>query len=50
MKASFSNASGKNSMWDVKEAVPPNIPGPLGNEADLRLFVDSSHANDKVAQ
>ena len=32
---------------DVKEAIPPDMPKPLGKDVDLRLFVDSSHANDK---
>jgi len=33
---------------DVKEALPPDMPKPLGKEVDLRLWVDSSHANDKT--
>ena len=32
---------------DVKEELPPNMPKPLGKDVDLRLYVDSSHANDK---
>ena len=32
---------------DVKEDLPPDMPKPLGKEVDLRLWVDSSHANDK---
>jgi hypothetical protein len=32
---------------DVKEELPPDMPDPLGNEVDLILEVDSSHANDK---
>ena len=31
---------------DVKEAIPPNAPEPRGKEVVLRLFVDSSHADD----
>jgi len=39
--------------WDgyygnVKEEMPPDMPEPLGKDVDLRLFVDASHANDKV--
>ena len=32
---------------DVKEELPTDMPKPLGKEVDLRLYVDSSHANDK---
>ena len=32
---------------DVEEELPPDMPKPLGKEVDLRLYVDSSHANDK---
>jgi len=31
---------------DVKEVVPPNAPEPHGEDADLRMFVDSNHAGD----
>ena len=33
---------------DVKEELPPNMPKPLGKEVDVVMFVDASHANDKV--
>ena len=33
---------------DVKEALPPNAPEPLGKEVELRMFVDSDHAGDKA--
>ena len=33
---------------DVKEATPPNAPEPRGKEIDLRIFVDSDHAGDKL--
>jgi len=33
---------------DVKEELPPDMPKPLGDIVDLRLYVNSSHANDKV--
>lgn len=29
--------------------IPLNAPTPQGNEVELGLFVDSSHANDKVS-
>ena len=35
---------------DVKEAIPPNAPEPSGKEVDLRIFVDSYHAVDKLAR
>ena len=37
-----------NFYGDVKEELPPDMPEPLGMEVDLRLYVDSSHANDKA--
>ena len=43
----FPDHEWKNFYGEVKEAVPPNAPKPLGREVDLRLFVDSSHADDK---
>ena len=33
---------------DVQEEMPPDMPKPLGKDVDVRLFVDASHANDKV--
>ena len=35
---------------DVKEALPPNAPKPLGREVELRMFVDSDHAGDKASR
>ena len=35
---------------DVKEAIPPNAPDPRGKEFDLRIFVDSYHAGDKLTK
>ena len=37
-----------NFYGEVTEELPPDMPEPLGREVDLRLFVDSSHANDKL--
>ena len=39
--------------WDkfygeVKEALPPDMPEPLGQPVVTRLYVDASHANDKT--
>ena len=35
---------------DVKEALPPNAPKPLGKEVELCMFVDSDHAGDKASR
>ena len=35
---------------DVKEAMPPNAPKPLGKEVEMRMFVDSDHAGDKATR
>jgi hypothetical protein len=32
---------------NVEEAIPPNMPPPLGNEVDLRMMVNSDHAGEK---
>ena len=32
---------------DVMEAIPLNSPEPLGNEVDIRMYVDSDHAGDQ---
>jgi hypothetical protein len=32
---------------NVEEAIPPNMPPPLGKDVDLRMMVDSDHAGDK---
>ena len=44
------NHEWKSFYGDVKEAIPLNAPEPRGKEVDLRLFVDSDHANDKLAR
>jgi len=38
----------ENVYGDIKEELPPDMPKPLGKDVDLRLYVDSSHATDKV--
>lgn len=35
---------------DVKEAMPPNAPKPLGKEVELRMFVDLDYAGDKTTR
>ncbi len=32
---------------NVEEAIPPNMPPPLGKDVDLRMTVDSDYARDK---
>ncbi len=34
----------------MEEAIPPNMPPPLGKEVDLHMMVDSDHAGDKRTQ
>jgi hypothetical protein len=35
---------------DIKEMIPPGAPVPRGKEVDLRLFVDSDHAGEKITR
>ena len=35
---------------DLKEEIPPNAPEPRGKEVDLRIIVDSDHAEDKLTR
>ena len=42
----------KNHKWfdfygNVKEAIPPNIQEPRGEDIDLRMYVDRNNARDK---
>ncbi len=32
---------------DVTEAIPTNMPTPLGKDIDIRMIVDSDHAGEK---
>ena len=48
--SSFQEHDWLNFYGDVKEALPPNAPEARGKEVDLRLFVDSDHAGDKLAR
>lgn len=46
--STFKECDWKSFYGDVSEAIPPNAPPPRGKEdIDLRLFVDSDHANDQ---
>jgi hypothetical protein len=43
----FVKCDWKEFYGDVKEPIPPNVPEPLGKEVDVKLCVDSSHADDQ---
>ena len=45
--SSFKDCDWKQYYGNAKEAIPPNAPEPRGKEVDIRLFVDSDHANDQ---
>ena len=34
----------------MKEVIPPNAPETRGKEVDLRIFVHSDHAGDKITR
>ena len=46
-RSAFKECDWKAFYGDVKEAIPPNAPKPRGKDVDIRLFVDSDHANDQ---
>ena len=46
-RSKFMKRDWDNFYGDVKEAIPEDMLEPLGRDVDLRLYVDSSHANDK---
>ena len=46
--ANFKECDWREFYGDIKEPIPPNAPPPRGKEVDLRLFVDSDHAGDKL--
>ena len=46
----FKECDWRDFYGEVKEAIPPNAPVPRGKEIDLRLFVDSDHAGDKLTR
>jgi len=47
-KSIFTSHNWKELYGDVQEAIPPNAPTPLGKDVDLRMYVDSDHAGDKI--
>jgi hypothetical protein len=48
--SNFKECDWREFYGDVKEAIPPNAPPPRGKEVVMRLFVDSSHADDKLTR
>ena len=48
--SSFKEHEWTNFYGEVEEAVPPNAPEARGKEVDVRLYVDSDHANDKLTR
>ena len=46
----FKQCDWKEFYGDVREPIPPNALEPRGKEIDIRLFVDSSHADDKLTR
>ena len=43
-------AEWKTFYGDVTESIPPNAPDPRGKSVDLRMWVDSDHAGDKMTR
>jgi hypothetical protein len=46
----FKECDWKEFYGDVEEALPLNAPEPRGCDIDLRMFVDSDHAGDKLTR
>ena len=47
---SFPKTNWERFYGNVKEAIPPNAPEPLGRPVVLRTFVDADHAGDKMTR
>ena len=46
----FKECDWKEFYGDVSEILPPNMPEPHGKEIEIRLYVDSDHAVDKLVR
>ena len=46
-RSAFKECDWKSFHGDVTEAIPPNTPPPCGKDKDIRLFVESDHAEDQ---
>ena len=49
-KVNFAKCDWKEFYGDTKEVIPLNAPKAPGKEVDLRLYMDSSHAVDKMTR
>ena len=43
-------AEWKTFYCDVTKAIPPYAPDPRGKSVDIRMWVDSEHAGDKMTR
>jgi hypothetical protein len=43
----FPKQTWKEFYGDIEEAIPDNMPRPLGKPVDIRMWVDSDHAGKK---
>ena len=46
----FKECDWRDFYGDIREPIPPKAPPPRGKEVDLRLYVDSDHAGDKLTR
>jgi hypothetical protein len=46
----FPQENWKEFYGDVREAIPPNAPRPLGKPLEVRCYVDADHAGDKITR
>jgi len=49
-ESAFVKCNWHDFYGDIKEPMPPNAPGELGKEVDLRPCIDSSHADDRLTR
>ena len=50
-KEKFPRRDWSQSIYgDVEEALPPNMPRPLGREMIMRVFIDSDHAGESLTR
>jgi len=46
----FKECDWKQFYGDMTESMPPNVPEPRDKDVDLRMFVDSDHAGEKMTR
>ena len=44
----FKQVQWKEFYGEISEAIPPNAPEPRGKDVDITLYVDASHADDRL--